>query len=359
MLKKYYEADADLSVLKGKHIAVIGYGSQGRGQSLNLRDSGLDVVIGLRPGKSWDAAKKDGMRVMTVDEAVKKSDIIQILLPDENQAAVYRAEIMPHLTRNKCLMFSHGFNIHFGQIVPPSDVDVVMVAPKGPGFMVRRQYEEGKGVPALIAVQQDATGKAHKIALAYAKGIGATRAVVLETSFREETETDLFGEQAVLCGGMTSLIKAGFETLVDAGYAPEMAYLEVLHETKLIVDLIYEGGLTNMRKYVSNTAQYGDLTRGPRVIGDESYDAMQEILYEIQSGEFAKEWMLENTVNRPVFNALTKADEDHLIEEVGREVRGLMPQFKKAKETKTAEKTVKKPNKPVAKTVVKTTGRKK
>ena len=359
MLKKYYEADADLSVLKGKHIAVIGYGSQGRGQSLNLRDSGLDVVIGLRPGKSWDAAKKDGMRVMTVAEAVKKSDIIQVLLPDEHQAAVYRAEIIPHLTKNKCLMFSHGFNIHFGQIVPPSDVDVVMVAPKGPGFMVRRQYEEGKGVPALIAVQQDATGKAHKLALAYAKGIGATRAVVLETSFREETETDLFGEQAVLCGGMTSLIKAGFETLVDAGYAPEMAYLEVLHETKLIVDLIYEGGLTNMRKYISNTAQYGDLTRGPRVIGDESYDAMQEILYEIQSGEFAKEWMLENTVNRPVFNALTKADEDHLIEEVGREVRGLMPQFKKAKETTTAEKTIKKPKKPVAKTVVKTTGRKK
>ena len=329
MMKQYYEADADLAVLKGKRIAVIGYGSQGRGQSLNLRDSGLDVVIGLRPGKSWDAAKKDGMKVMPVAEAVKKADIVQILLPDEHQAAVYRAEILPHLTANKCLMFSHGFNIHFGQIVPPPTVDVIMVAPKGPGFMVRRQYEEGNGVPALIAVHQDHSGKAHKIALAYAKGIGATRAVVLETSFREETETDLFGEQAVLCGGTTALIKAGFETLVDAGYAPEMAYLEVLHETKLIVDLIYEGGLTNMRKYISNTAQYGDLTRGPRVIGQEAYEAMQEILDEIQSGEFAKEWMLENTVNRPVFNALTKADEEHMIEEVGREVRGMMPQFKK------------------------------
>jgi len=318
MLTKYYDKDADLSVLKGKRIAVIGYGSQGRGQSLNLKDSGLDVIIGLRQGKSWDSASSDGMKVMSVPEAVKKADIVQILLPDEHQAAIYKNEIMPYLSDKKCLMFSHGFNIHFGQIVPPSNVDVIMVAPKGPGFMVRRQYEEGKGVPALIAVHQD-----------YAKGIGATRAVVLETSFREETETDLFGEQAVLCGGCTSLVKAGFETLVNAGYEPEMAYLEVLHELKLIVDLIYEGGLTNMRQYISNTAQYGDLTRGPRVIGPESYEAMQEILEEIQSGKFAREWMLENMVNRPVFNALTKADEDHLMEEVGREVRGMMPQFKK------------------------------
>ena len=329
MLKKYYESDADLGLLKGKRIAVIGYGSQGRGQSLNLRDSGLDVVIGLRKGKSWDAAVKDGMKVMTVGEAVKNSDIIQILLPDEHQGAVYRNEIFPNLSDKKVLMFSHGFNIHFGQIVPPDTVDVIMVAPKGPGFMVRRQYEEGKGVPALIAIHQDPSGKAHEIALAYAKGIGATRAVVLETSFREETETDLFGEQAVLCGGCTSLVKAGFETLVDAGYEPEMAYLEVLHELKLIVDLIYEGGLTNMRRYISNTAQYGDLTRGPRVIGEESYVAMQEILEEIQSGKFAREWMLENMVNRPVFTALTNADEDHLIEEVGAEVRAMMPQFKK------------------------------
>jgi len=329
MMKKYYESDADLSVLKGKKIAVIGYGSQGRGQSLNLRDSGLDVIIGLRKGKSWDAAAKDGMTVLSVAEAAKKADIIQILLPDELQAAVYKNEIMPHLTENKVLMFSHGFNIHFGQIQPPANIDVIMVAPKGPGFMVRRQYEEGKGVPALIAIQQDHTGKAQKTALAYAKGIGATRAVVLETTFREETETDLFGEQAVLCGGAASLIKAGFETLVDAGYAPEMAYLEVCHELKLIVDLIYEGGLTNMRQYVSNTAQYGDMTRGPRVIGPEVYEAMEEILCEIQSGEFAKEWMLENMVNRPVFNALTKADEEHLLEETGKEVRAMMPQFRR------------------------------
>jgi ketol-acid reductoisomerase len=328
MLKKYYEADADIGVLKGKHIAVIGYGSQGRGQSLNLRDSGLDVVIGLRPGKSWDAANKDGMKVMKVADAVKQADIVQILLPDEHQGAIFRTEILPNLKENQCLMFSHGFNIHFGQIVPPATVDVIMVAPKGPGFMVRRQYEEGNGVPALIAVHQDHTGKAHKIALAYAKGIGATRAVVLETSFREETETDLFGEQAVLCGGCTSLVKAGFETLVNAGYEPEMAYLEVCHELKLIVDLIYEGGLTNMRQYISNTAQYGDLTRGPRVIGPEAYEAMQEILEEIQSGKFAREWMLENMVNRPMFTALTKADEEHLLEEVGKEVRGMMPQFR-------------------------------
>jgi len=354
-MEKYYDADADIGVLKGKRIAVIGYGSQGRGQSLNLKDSGLDVVIGLRKGKSWDAASKDGMKVMMVAEAVKRSDIIQILLPDESQGAVFRAEILPHLTANKCLMFSHGFNIHFGQIVPPSTIDVIMVAPKGPGFMVRRQYEEGKGVPALIAIHQDHSGNAHKIALAYAKGIGATRAVVLETTFREETETDLFGEQAVLCGGITSLIKAGFETLVDAGYAPEMAYLEVLHETKLIVDLIYEGGLTNMRKYVSNTAQYGDLTRGPRVIGEESYIAMEEILEEIQNGTFAREWMLENLVNRPVFNALTAADEDHLIEEVGREVRGLMPQFQKNE----GKKPVKSSAKPAAKKAAKAPAKKK
>ena len=329
MLKKYYESDADLSVLDGKKIAVIGYGSQGRGQALNLRDSGLDVIIGLRPGKSWKSASEDGFKVYPVSEAVKLAHVIQILLPDEMQSAVYRAEIMPHMSDDKCLMFSHGFNIHYGQIVPPPTVDVFMVAPKGPGHMVRRQYEEGKGVPALIAIHQDASGNARNLALAYAKGIGATRAVVLETTFREETETDLFGEQAVLCGGTTSLIKAGFETLVDAGYEPEMAYLEILHELKLIVDLIYEGGFTKMRGSISNTAQYGDLTRGPRVIGPDVYVAMQEILAEIQSGEFAREWMLENMVNRPVFNALTKADEEHLIEEVGREVRDMMPQFRK------------------------------
>ena len=328
MIQKYYESDADIGAVQGKRIAVIGYGSQGRGQALNLRDSGLNVIIGLRPGRSWEQASTDGFEVFAVDEAVKQADIVQVLLPDETQGAVYRTEIRPHLADGKVLMFSHGFNIHFGQIVPPPNVDVIMVAPKGPGFMVRRTFEEGKGVPALIAIHQDATGNAKAVALGYAKGIGATRAVVLETSFAEETETDLFGEQAVLCGGITSLIKTGFETLVEAGYAPEMAYLEVLHETKLIVDLIYEGGFTKMRRFISNTAQYGDLTRGPRVINEESREAMREILAEIQTGAFAREWMLENLVNRPVFTALTKADEEHLIEEVGAEVRGMMPQFR-------------------------------
>ncbi|MEA2035208.1 MAG: ketol-acid reductoisomerase [Euryarchaeota archaeon] len=328
MIKKYYESDADLSIFDNRKIAIIGYGSQGRGQALNLRDSGLDIIIGLRPGRSWELASKDGFEVYTVAEATKKADVVQILLPDEKQGDIYEAEIRANLVENNCLMFSHGFNIHYGQIVPPPTVDVIMVAPKGPGHMVRRTYEEGMGVPALIAVYQNYTGNAKDIALAYAKGIGATRAVVLETTFREETETDLFGEQAVLCGGITSLIKAGFETLVEAGYAPEMAYLEVLHETKLITDLIYEGGFTKMRDSISNTAQYGDLTRGPRVIGPEAYVAMQDILEEIQSGEFAREWMLENKVRCPVFTALNRADEEHLIEKVGKEVRGLMPQFK-------------------------------
>ena len=327
MIEKYYDKDADLSVLSGKTVAVIGYGSQGRGQALNLRDSGISVIIGLRPGKSWDTAQKDGLSVMRVGDAVQKADIVQILLPDESQGKVYREEIAPHMRPGMVLSFSHGFNIHYGQIVPPDQVDVIMIAPKGPGFMVRRMFEEGKGVPALIAIEKDASGNARKTALAYAKGIGATRAVVLETTFREETETDLFGEQAVLCGGVTSLVRAGFETLVDAGYAPEMAYLEVLHELKLIVDLIYEGGFTRMRRYISNTAQYGDLTRGPRVICPESYVAMQEILEEIQTGKFAREWILENMVNRPVFNALTRADEEHEIEEIGKEIRSLMPQF--------------------------------
>jgi len=331
MLQKYYDNDADMSAISSKTIAVIGYGSQGRGQALNLKDSGLKVIIGIRPGKSRDLATKEGFEVMDVDEAAKRADVIQILIPDETQGAVYKNQIAAGLTSGKTLMFSHGFNIHFGQIMPPSDVDVVMVAPKGPGHMVRRTYTEGKGVPALIAIHQDVSGNGRKLALAYAKGIGATRAVVFETTFREETETDLFGEQAVLCGGMTSLIRAGFETLVEAGYAPEMAYLEVLHETKLIVDLIYEGGFTKMRNAISNTAQFGDLTRGRRVIGPASYEAMEEILREIQSGEFAKEWMLENMVNRPVFNALTREDEEHLIEEVGKEIRATMPQFKDLK----------------------------
>lgn len=329
MIQRYYEQDADMSVLQNKTIAVIGYGSQGRGQALNLSDSGLSVIIGIRPGKSREQAVKDGLSVFDVAEAARRGDVVMILLPDETQAAVYNQEIKSNLVEGNCLMFSHGFNIHYGQIVAPTGVDVAMVAPKGPGHMVRRTYEEGMGVPALIAIHQDNSGNAKKIALAYARGIGATRAVVLETTFREETETDLFGEQAVLCGGITSLIKAGFETLVNAGYAPEMAYLEVLHETKLIVDLIYEGGFTKMRDSISNTAQYGDLTRGPRVIGPESCLAMEEILEEIQTGEFAREWILENIVNRPVFNALTRADEEHLIEEVGSEIRSMMPQFRK------------------------------
>lgn len=328
-MERYFDEDADLGLYEGKTVAVIGYGSQGRGQSLNLRDSGVKVIIGVRPGKSWKLASEEGFEVFPVPEAVRRADLVQILLPDEQQSAVYRAEIQPNLRDGMCLSFSHGFNIHYGQIVPPPTVDVIMIAPKGPGSMVRRTYEEGKGVPALIAVHQDVSGQAKAIALGYAKGIGATRAVVLETTFREETETDLFGEQAVLCGGVTSLIKAGFETLVDAGYAPEMAYLEILHELKLIVDLIYEGGFTKMRSAISNTAQYGDLTRGPRVIGVETYQAMQEILEEIQDGEFAREWILENMVNRPVFNALTRADEEHLIEMVGKDIRALMPQFRK------------------------------
>jgi ketol-acid reductoisomerase len=289
----------------------------------------LDVIIGVRPGKSWQKASEEGFSVFSISEAVKRADLVQILVPDEQQAAVYRTEIHPHLRKGMCLMFSHGFNIHYGQIIPPPTIDVVMVAPKGPGAMVRRMYEEGKGVPALIAIHQDVTKKAKDLALAYSKAIGATKAVVLQTTFREETETDLFGEQTVLCGGVTSLIKAGFETLVDAGYAPEMAYLEILHELKLIVDLIYEGGFTRMRNSISNTAHYGDLTRGPRVIGPEVYEAMREILDEIQSGEFAREWILENQVNRPVFNALTRADEGHLIEIIGKDIRALMPQFKK------------------------------
>jgi len=329
MITKYYASDVDTDMLAGRTIAVLGYGSQGRGQALNLHESGLDVIIGLRKGKSWDRAVADGLEVCPVEDAVRRGDVVQILLPDEHQAEVYRSQIAPHLTEEDCLMFSHGFNIHYGQIVPPGNVDVVMVAPKGPGHMVRRTYEEGKGVPALIAVHQNATGNAKDIALAYAHGIGATRAVVLETTFAEETETDLFGEQAVLCGGTTALIKAGFETLVEAGYAPEMAYLEVLHELKLIVDLIHEGGLSTMRDSISNTAQYGDLTRGPRVIGPEVYRSMRTILEEIQNGSFAREWILENRVNRPVFNALTRRDEEHLVERIGKEIRDLMPQFRK------------------------------
>jgi len=328
--RMFYDSDADLSVLNGKKIAVIGYGSQGHAQAQNLKDSGLDVVVGLRIGsKSWPAAEADGLKVMAVPEAAAAADIIQILLPDELQGAVYRKEIEPYLKPGNALVFSHGFNIVYHQVVPPADVDVFMIAPKSPGHLVRRMYTEGKGVPALLAIHRDATGNAYRLALAYAKGIGSTRAGVIETTFKEETETDLFGEQTVLCGGVTALIKAGFETLVEAGYQPEIAYFECLHELKLIVDLIYEGGLSMMRFSISNTAEYGDLTRGPRIVNDGVKAEMKKILEEIQSGSFAKEWMLENQVNRPQFSALAAKDREHLIEKVGAELRSMMPWMKK------------------------------
>ncbi|AKX94129.1 ketol-acid reductoisomerase [Neomoorella thermoacetica] len=326
----YYDQDADLNVLKGKKIAVMGYGSQGHSQAQNLKDSGLDVVVGLRPeSKSRAAAQAAGLEVKTVAEAAAEADIIQILLPDETQARVYREEIAPYLTGGKVLMFSHGFNIHFNQIVPPADVDVIMVAPKGPGHLVRRTYVEGQGVPALIAIYQDASGKAKEIGLAYAKGIGATRAGVIETTFKEETETDLFGEQAVLCGGTTALVKAGFETLVEAGYQPEIAYFECLHELKLIVDLMYEGGIKYMRYSISDTAEYGDVTRGPRLIDDHVKSTMKSILKEIQDGVFAREWILENQAGRPSFNAFRKKEREHLIEQVGDQLREMMSWLKK------------------------------
>lgn len=332
MARIYYDSDADLGILQGKTIAVMGWGSQGHAQSQNLHDSGLDVIVGLRKGSArWKAAEEAGLKVMTVAEAAANADIIQILLPDEQQGKVYREEIEQHMTTGKVLVFSHGFNIHFGQIVPPSDVDVIMVAPKSPGHLVRRTYEEGAGTPGLIAVYQDASGNAHQIGLAYAKGIGCTRAGLLETTFKEETETDLFGEQVVLCGGVTELVRAGFDTLVEAGYQPESAYFECLHELKLIVDLMYEGGISNMRYSISDTAQYGDLMIGRRIITEETREEMRQILSEIQSGEFAREWLLENQVGRPVFNAVTRMDEEHPIEQVGKELRAMMPWLKKKK----------------------------
>jgi ketol-acid reductoisomerase len=328
--KIYYDNDADLNILKGKKIAVMGYGSQGHSQAQNLKDSGLDVVVGLRKGsKSWPVAEADGLKVMTVAEAAAAADVIQILLPDEKQGAAYREDILPGLKAGNALAFSHGFNITYNQITPPPDVDVFMIAPKSPGHLLRRMYVEGKGVPALLAIHQDATGNAYRLAMAYAKGIGSTRAGVIETTFREETETDLFGEQTVLCGGVTSLIKAGFETLVEAGYQPEIAYFECLHELKLIVDLIYEGGLSMMRYSVSDTAEYGDLTRGSRIINDSVKAEMKRILEEVQNGSFAREWMLENQVNRPRFNALVRREKEHPIEKVGAELRAMMPWLKK------------------------------
>ena len=331
MVTVYYEKDVKLDILKKKKIVVIGYGSQGHAHANNLRESGMNVTIGVRQGASWDKAKKAGFTVKTPAEAAKGADVVMMLLPDETMAKTYNAEVAPYLKKGAYLAFAHGFNVHFGQIVPAEGINVFMAAPKGPGHLVRSEYEKGSGVPCLIAVHQDPSGDTKKVALAYASSIGGGRAGILETSFREETETDLFGEQVVLCGGLTSLIQAGFETLVEAGYSPEMAYFECLHEVKLIVDLIYEGGISNMRYSISNTAQYGDLTRGPRIVNEDTKDEMRQILDEIQSGEFAREWLLECSVNKPVFNALTRRGEEHPIEEVGKRLREMMPWMKKKK----------------------------
>ncbi|MDO8675929.1 MAG: ketol-acid reductoisomerase [Candidatus Omnitrophota bacterium] len=330
MAKIYYDKDCNINDIKPKTIAVVGYGIQGRGQALNLRDSGLKVIVAQRPGgPNYAKAKKDGFHPVSVEEAAKKADVIIILTQDHLQADIYRNSIAPYLTKGKALAFSHGFNIHFKFIVPPKNVDVFMIAPKGPGALVRRQYEEGKGVPCLVAVHQNATGKALKIALAYAKGIGGSRAGIIQTTFKEETETDLFGEQTVLCGGASELVKAGFETLVKAGYQPEIAYFECLHELKLIVDLIYEDGIQGMRRRVSDTAEYGDMTRGPRIVNARTRAEMKKILKEIQSGKFAKEWMAENKKGRPRFNRMRKAGENHLVEKVGARLRAMMSWMKK------------------------------
>ena len=329
MAKIYRDKDAKLELLKGKTIGIIGYGSQGNAHANNLKDSGCQVLVAEAPNSpAWKAAVKAGFDVATADKVSKAANIIVMLVPDNLQAKVYRESIEKNLTKGKMLMFAHGFNIHFGQIVPPADVDVTMIAPKSPGKMLRQLYTEGKGPPALVAVQQDATGKAKNIALAYSKGIGCSRAGVIETTFAEETETDLFGEQVILCGGVSSLIKTAFETLVEAGYQPEIAYFEVCHELKLITDLIYQGGLTYMRNVVSDTAEYGDYSRGPRVINEDTREEMQYILEEIQDGSFAKEWILENQAGRPTFNAMKKRDANHPIEQVGKELRAMMPWLK-------------------------------
>ena len=330
MAKIYYDNDADLTLLDGKVVGVVGYGSQGHAHAQNLRDSGCQVIVAEAEGTpGWKRAIEAGFDVLTAAEVAKKADIVVMLVPDTLQRSIYYQSIEKELAPGNMLMFAHGFNIHYGQIIPPPGVDVTMIAPKCPGHILRRLYTEKAGPPALIAVHQDASGKAQELALAYAKGIGCGRAGVLETTFAEETETDLFGEQTVLCGGVSSLIKASFETLVDAGYQPEIAYFECLHELKLIVDLIYQGGLSYMRYSVSDTAEYGDYTRGPRVIDDVVRDEMEQILDEIQDGSFAKEWILENQAGRPVYNALKRMDEEHLIEEVGKELRDMMSWLKK------------------------------
>jgi len=329
MAKVFYDTDADLALLDGKVVGIIGYGSQGHAHAQNLRDSGCQVVVAEAEGTpGWNSAKEAGFRVLVADEMAKEADIIVMLAPDTLQRSIYYQSVEKGLAAGKMLMFAHGFNIHYGQIVPPPDVDVTMIAPKCPGHMLRAVYTEGAGAPALVAVQQDASGKAQEIALAYAKGIGCLRAGVIETTFAEETETDLFGEQTVLCGGVTSLVKAGFETLVEAGYQPEIAYFECFHELKLIVDLMYQGGLSYMRYSVSDTAEYGDYTRGPRVIDEMVKEEMGQILTEIQDGTFAKEWILENQAGRPVYNALKRMEAGHLIEEVGEELRAMMPWLK-------------------------------
>jgi len=329
MAKIYYDKDADLEVLKGKRIAIIGYGIQGRGQSLNLRDSGLEVIVSELEGTpNFEQAKRDGFNPISAREASAAADIVQILTQDHLQAKLYKTDIVENMKKGKALAFSHGFNIRFKQIKPSKKIDVFMIAPKGPGSLVRKMYEEGKGVPCLVAIYQDATGNALKLALAYAKGIGGTRAGVIETTFEEETETDLFGEQTVLCGGVTELIKAGFDTLVEAGYQPEIAYFEVLHELKLITDLIQETGISGMRRRVSNTACYGDITRGKRIINERTRKEMKKILKEVRSGKFAREWIKENEMDRPNFNSILKAEDEHPIEKVGQQLRQMMPWMK-------------------------------
>ncbi|MBU3153301.1 ketol-acid reductoisomerase [Clostridium estertheticum] len=330
MAKMYYESDCNLDNLKGKKVAVIGYGSQGHAHALNLKENGVDVVVGLYVGsKSWEKAEKAGLTVLTASEAAKAADIIMILVNDEKQGQVYKESIAPNLTKNKALVFAHGFAIHFGQIVPPADIDVFLIAPKGPGHTVRSQFLEGKGVPCLIAIHQDASGHAKEVALGYALGIGGARAGVMETSFKEETETDLFGEQAVLCGGVTALIKAGFETLVEAGYQPEMAYFECCHEMKLIVDLINQGGLNMMRYSISDTAEYGDYITGSKIITADTKKAMKGVLTDIQKGVFARDWLLENQIGKPFFNATKRIESEHQIEKVGAELRKMMSWNKK------------------------------
>jgi ketol-acid reductoisomerase len=325
-MKVFYDRDADLSALRTKKIAILGFGSQGHAHALNLRDSGMDVRVGLRKDSpTWDKAAKQGLRVLETAAAAKEADIIMVLVPDEMASDIYKAEIEAHLTKGKYIAFGHGFNIHFKFIQPPKDVNVFMIAPKGPGHLVRSEFVKGRGVPCLLAIEQDPSGDTEKIGLAYGSAIGGGRAAIIETSFREETETDLFGEQSVLCGGLTELIRAGYETLVEAGYAPEMAYFECLHEVKLIVDLIYEGGIANMRYSISNTAEFGDMTRGNRVVGEGTRAAMKKILADIQSGKFANEWIAEYRAGLPNFKRLRKEAETHPVEEVGRKLRSFMP----------------------------------